>query len=100
VTKLQKSLMVAAGLVLAACLAVCVKSTVELQAARRELGSLTSANDFLRKTLGEMAKAITAKDKQIDRLENGDCNGHDKLPRDAPAVPRRSKASGAGAVGD
>jgi hypothetical protein len=36
---------------------------------RQELQKVTAANDFLRKSLGEMTVAITAKQKEIDRLE-------------------------------
>jgi hypothetical protein len=40
---------------------------------RQELQKITVANDFLRKSLGEMTVAITAKDKEIDRLEQTPC---------------------------
>ena len=45
---------------------------------RQELQTVTAANDFLRKSLGDMTLAITAKDKEIDRLEQSAC---------PPAVP-------------
>jgi len=38
-----------------------------------ELQKVTAANDFLRKSLGEMSIAITAKQKEIDRLEQAGC---------------------------
>ena len=38
---------------------------------RQELQKVTAANDFLRKSLGEMSIALTAKEKEIDRLEAG-----------------------------
>jgi hypothetical protein len=40
---------------------------------RQELQKVTAANDFLRKSLGEMTIAITAKEKEIDRLEQAGC---------------------------
>jgi hypothetical protein len=40
---------------------------------RQELQKVTAANDFLRKSLGEMSIAITAKEKEIDRLEQAGC---------------------------
>jgi hypothetical protein len=51
-----------------------------LRSARRELLAVTNANEFLRKTLGEMTIASTAKDRQIDRLQNSPCEGQDKSP--------------------
>jgi hypothetical protein len=41
--------------------------------ASHQLRTLTSANEFLKKTVGEMAKAISSKDRQIDRLTNAPC---------------------------
>jgi hypothetical protein len=40
---------------------------------RQELEKVTAANDFLRKSLGDMTVALTAKDKEIDRLEQRPC---------------------------
>jgi hypothetical protein len=40
---------------------------------RQELQKVTAANDFLRKSLGEMSIALTAKDKEVDRLEQAPC---------------------------
>jgi hypothetical protein len=37
------------------------------------LQKVTAANEFLRKSLGEMSVAITAKEKEIDRLERAGC---------------------------
>jgi hypothetical protein len=93
VRKLHKGLIVAAGLALIACLAGCVIFMLELQAARRELLAVTAANDFLKKTLGDMTIAITAKEREIDRLEHGGCDGPEKAPPAAPVAPHRSKVS-------
>jgi hypothetical protein len=40
---------------------------------RQELQRVTAANDFLRQNLGEMTKAITSKDEEIDRLSQAPC---------------------------
>jgi hypothetical protein len=40
---------------------------------RQELQKVTAANDFLRKNLAEMSIALTAKDKEIDRLRQAPC---------------------------
>jgi hypothetical protein len=93
VRRLYKGLILAAGLVLIACLAVGVKSMLELQAVRRELLAVTTANEFLKKTLGDMAIAITAKEKEIDRLEHTGCGGQEKAPPAAHMAPHRSKVS-------
>jgi len=47
---------------------------------RQELEKVTAANDFLRKDLGELTLAITAKDKEIDRLRQN--------ARQTPCPPR------------
>jgi hypothetical protein len=44
---------------------------------RQELQKVTAANDFLRKSLGEITIAITAKDKEIDRLQQAGCEPAD-----------------------
>jgi hypothetical protein len=49
---------------------------------RQELQRMNAANAFLRKTLGEMTIALSAKDKEIDRLEQTACPP-------AAAVPAR-----------
>jgi hypothetical protein len=36
---------------------------------RQELEKVTAANDFLRKDMGEMTLAMSAKQKEIDRLQ-------------------------------
>jgi hypothetical protein len=44
------------------------------------------ANDFLKKTLGEMTVTLTAKDREIDRLERSPCAGHEQRPTAARAA--------------
>lgn len=40
---------------------------------RQELAKVTAANQVLRQSLGDMAKALSAKEKEIDRLEQAGC---------------------------
>jgi len=54
---------------------------------RQELQKVTAANDFLRKSLGEMTLALTSKDKEIDRLEQAGCAGREQTP---PGTPQAS----------
>jgi len=61
---------------------------VTLSRARQELRVVTGANDFLRKTLGEMTIAITEKEKQIDRLS--------QLPCGATPMAKEYEVAGAG----
>lgn len=51
---------------------------------RQELQKVTAANDFLRKSLGEMAIALTSKDKEIDRLEQAGCGQQEKAQPGTP----------------
>jgi hypothetical protein len=90
---LQKILAVTAGLSLAIALGVCVKTWEELRSTRQELRTATSANDFLRKTLGDMSAAITAKDKEVDRLQHGSCGPETQQPR-VPAARARDLTRG------
>lgn len=53
-------------------------STANWVKARQELQAITAANNSLRKTLGEMAVAITKKDREIDRLGQALCGGEEK----------------------
>jgi hypothetical protein len=73
--------------------AVCWKTRGDLQAASRELLAVTTANDSLRKTLGDMTVAITAKDKEIDRLAHAGCDGQEKARPGVPMGAKRSKVS-------
>jgi hypothetical protein len=69
-----------------------------LQTARRELLAVKTANEFLRKTLGDMTVAITAKDKEIDRLGHAGCDGPEKARPGVPMGAKRSKVSLSDAV--
>ena len=89
-SRLQKVVAAIAALSLILASAACVKAWREVQGTQRELRAMTSANDFLRKTLGEMTAAIAAKDTQIDRLERSGCNS---LQQEQPRVPVRPEAS-------
>lgn len=80
VSWLDRGLTLAAGLALLASLAVWWHTRRELHVVRRELQTVSAANLFLKKTLGDMTVAITAKDKEIDRLERAPCNGQDTRP--------------------
>jgi hypothetical protein len=51
----------------------------ELQTARLELAGLNKANDVLKRTLADMIVAISAKDKEIDRLRLSACDGSGKV---------------------
>ena len=61
---------------------------------RQELQKVTAANDFLRKSLGEMTIAITAKDREIDRLEQAACGGQEKARPEVhrPSSPGRTES--------
>ena len=50
----------------------------ELQSARRDLAAVTTANEFLKRTLGDMTVAITAKDREIERLKQTACDTREK----------------------
>jgi hypothetical protein len=66
--------------------------------ARRELLILTEANDFLKKSLGEMTVALAAKDRQIDSQQGAGCEEQQKVQPSVPIGPHRSKASNTGGV--
>jgi hypothetical protein len=88
----------AAGLVLLASLAVWWHTRRELAVVRRELQTVSAANLFLKKTLGDMTIAITAKDREIDRLERAPCNGQDTRPSSGRGTARRSPVPPIGAA--
>jgi hypothetical protein len=70
----------------------------DLQSARRELAAVTKANDFLRKTLSDMTIAISAKEREIDRLQQSPCAGQEKAQPATPMRPRHNKVSESGNV--
>jgi hypothetical protein len=59
---------------------------------------VTKANESLKKTLGEMTIAITAKDKEIDRLQRSACSGQEKARPRVPTRPDRKSVSESAAV--
>ena len=92
-SRLQRGLIVIAGLALVASLAACWNIMRELQAAQQELVATTIANEFLKKTLGEMTIAMNAKQKEIDRLENANCDGQEKARPGVGVGPARGRVS-------
>ena len=99
-SRLHKGLILIAGLGLAVIfsLAACLKARRELQVGRRELLAVTTANEFLKKTLGEMTIAVTAKEKEIDRLEHAGCYGQETARPGVPLGSARCKVSESNAV--
>jgi len=91
VRKLHQGLILIVGLALILALilpwAARWKAMRDLQAVRQELLAVTTANEFLKTTLGEMTIAMTAKEKEIDRLEHAACGGQGK--KQPPARPIR-----------
>ena len=55
-----------------------LRDSRELRAVRRELFLVTTANELLKKTLGDMTVAISAKDREIDRLRDSGCDGRER----------------------
>ena len=53
---------------------------------RQELQAVTVANEFLRKTLGDLTVAIAEKEREIDRLAGAPCDAREshKRARDRP----------------
>ena len=85
-SRLQKGVIPLAGLALILSLAVWRNARQDAQTARRELLALTTANEFLRKTLADMTVAMATKDREIDRLERRACDGQEKGRRLTPPV--------------
>ena len=77
-SKLQRYLTLIAGLSLIFCVVTSLRASRELRAVRRELFLVTKANELLKKTLGDMTVAITAKDREIDRLRDSQCDGQER----------------------
>ena len=63
----------------------------DVQTTRRELVGVTKANEFLKKTLGDMTMAITAKDRQIDQLLGSGCDEKEKTLPSTSIRPDRTK---------
>ena len=77
-SKLQRYLTLTAGLLLIFCVFQSLRDGRELLTVRRELLSVTKANELLKKTLGDMTVAITAKEREIDRLRDSGCDGRER----------------------
>jgi hypothetical protein len=92
-SRFHKSLIGIGGLTVLLSLAFSWSTSRDLQSVRRELGAVTKANDFLRKTLGDMSVAITAKDREIDRLWHSACEGREKAQPDVPTRLDHNKVS-------
>jgi hypothetical protein len=91
-----KKLHLVGGLALILSVAFASYSWWQLQSARRELLAVTNANETLRKTLGEMAVAIAAKDKEINRLQHAVCRERGKMGPIPPTRPDGRKISVSG----
>ncbi len=76
--KLQRYLTLIAGLSLTLCVVTFLRDSRELRAVRRELLLVTKANELIKKTLGDMTVAITAKDREIHRLRDSGCDGQER----------------------
>ncbi len=82
------------ALMLIASAAVALKGWIELRAVRQDLRTAAEANDFLRKTVGNMTVALAGKDREIDRLTRSQCEiqvGDGAEPKPGACAP--SKAS-------
>ena len=77
---LRAGVLLFAVLAIGASLAAWWNARRDDQSARRELTSVTRANEFLKKTLGEMTLAITARDREIDLLRHSTCEGRPRIP--------------------
>ena len=77
-SKLQRYLTLIGGLSLIFCVVTSLIDSRELRTTKRELLLVTKANELLKKTLGDMTVAITAKDREIDRLRNSGCDGRER----------------------
>ena len=90
----QKSFLLVGGLGLLTSVSSSWHLWRELQSARRESLVVIRANDFLKKRLGDMAVALTAKDREIDRLQRSACDGRDKAQPFVSTTPDRGNISG------
>src|ERR1035438_4981945 len=93
VSKAYKVAILVVVLALSASGVVVFKTARDLQNVRNELLAVTSANEFLKKTLADMAIAITAKEKEVDRLEDAGCEGRKKASGSTEPRASAGKAS-------
>ena len=77
---LNKGLILVVGLALISSLVVCSNARLQMKAAQNELLAVIRANEFLKKTLGDMTLTLTRKDQEIDRLERAGCGEQDAQP--------------------
>ena len=83
----DRGLALAAGLLLLVSLALWWQSRRELDSVRRELRAVSAANEFLKRTLGDMTIAMTGKDREIDRLERAPCGGQEQARPGSESSP-------------
>lgn len=55
---------------------------------RQELQAVTVSNGFLRKTLGDLTRAMAEKDREIERMASSPCGAEDKPPAGPRAAAR------------
>ena len=89
----DRGLALAAGLLLLVSLALWWQSRRELDSVRRELRAVSAANELLKRTLGDMTIALTAKDKEIDRLGHVPCERQENARPGSGARTDRRKVS-------
>lgn len=97
-SRLHNKLVLVGGMALLLSLAFSWNARRELQSVQREVITVTKVNESLRKTLGDMTVAITAKDREIDRLLQSACDVPGKARPGVPIRPGREKVSKAGAI--
>jgi hypothetical protein len=73
-SRVHNGLLLLLGLALIFCAALYWRSQRDLESAQQELKAVTTANEFLKNTLSDMTLAITAKEREIDRLERAKCD--------------------------
>jgi hypothetical protein len=78
--KLHRTLIVILGVALMVSFTLGWKTYRDMH---RELYAVTDANRILRNTVGELTIAITARDKEIDRLSSSSCEAQGKAATDA-----------------
>jgi hypothetical protein len=88
VSNLHQRAFLLLGVALICSLAACWSFRRELLAAREDLAAVNTANEFLKKTLGDMTVAIAAKEREIDHLEGAVCDGREKAQPRIPVKPR------------
>jgi hypothetical protein len=96
-SQLRQALIPIGGLALLLPVAFFWRGRSELQSARLELVSVNRANEVLKRTLADMIVAISAKDKEIDRLRLSPCDGGGKVAS-APIRPAHDRISGPGSI--